>query len=184
MTITVVCCHKKLTTSIQRKLVKEGEFRPSQLNFSKIPHPATTELVSLLWFPRNVTITIIDSKCHLKYELALNFLFSFSKHTIYYWKWIFFHWIWGETVMQLSQWPLLHLGPKVITLRTLHFGTLLHLGPRFITFRTFITFRDIYYIWGFNTPQFSKTQLSQTPLVFNYYSSDLLYKKCKFGKWT
>ena len=36
MTITDVCCHKKLTTSIQRKLAKEGVFRPFQLDFSKI----------------------------------------------------------------------------------------------------------------------------------------------------
>ena len=76
MTITVVSCHKKLTTPIQRKVALKGrgisaisiEF---QQNPPSIPTPPSLSLiVSLLWFPRNVTITIIDSKCHLKYELA------------------------------------------------------------------------------------------------------------------
>ena len=51
-----------------------------QQNHPPPPHPAITDgsLVSLLWFQRNVTITIIDSKCHLKYELA-KFSFQFFK---------------------------------------------------------------------------------------------------------
>ena len=63
---------------------------------------------------------------------------------------------------------------KVLIVITL--GPLLHLGPKVITIRTFITFRVIYYIWGLNklvlyfaieNKKYTEKRLSE----YLYYSS-------------